>query len=197
MSRFLALSPHGGGGRPLRAPARPIPAPITHTSGRSRSSVAQTSSRFVSARMFTSAPPPRRSARSLTCAADSSPVTRRTRRSALSERRAMRSSVDLPIPGSPLTRTRLAGTSPPPSTRSSSVTPVGIRSASVASTSTRRSSGRPAGAVFPLGAAAIRSSTSVPQLPQAGHLPSHLPVVYPHSEQACWMAAAFAMGDPW
>jgi hypothetical protein len=27
-------------------------------------------------------------------------------------------------------------------------------------------------------------------------LPSHFPVVYPHSEQACWIAAAFAMGDP-
>ena len=57
----------------------------------------------------------------------------------------MSRSVDLPMPGSPETRTRLAGTSPPPRTRSSSATPVGIRSASEASTSTSRSSGRPAG----------------------------------------------------
>ena len=165
---------------------------MTQTSGRSRSSVAQTSSRFVSARMWTSAPPPRRSARSFTCAADSSPVTRRTLCSALSERSAMSKSVDLPIPGSPLTRTRLAGTRPPPRTRSSSATPVGIRSASPASTSTRRSSGRAAAAGPTFDTGATHSSSRVPQLPHAGQRPSHFPVVYPHSEQACWMAAAFA-----
>ena len=43
---------------------------------------------------------------------------------------AVRSSVDLPTPGSPPTSTSDAGTSPPPSTRSSSGTPVEIRAAS-------------------------------------------------------------------
>ena len=37
----------------------------------------------------------------------------------------MRRSVDFPIPGSPETSTSEAGTRPPPSTRSSSATPVG------------------------------------------------------------------------
>ena len=52
---------------------------ITHTSGSSRSSVAQTVSSWVSARISTFAAPPRRAARSLTWATDSSPVTRTTR----------------------------------------------------------------------------------------------------------------------
>ena len=43
--------------------------------------------------------------------------------------------------------------------------------------------------------ASARSSTSVPHSPHDGQRPSHFPVVYPHSEHACWRAA-FAMGDP-
>ncbi len=145
---------------------------------RSRSSVAETMSRSVSARMRTSPAPPRRSARSFTCAADSSPVTRATVRSALIARNAMSNSVDLPMPGSPLTRTSDAGTRPPPSTRSSSATPVGRRSASVASTSSSRSSGLDAAACagpLPLRDGAA-SSRSVPQPSQLGHRPSQRPV---------------------
>ena len=49
---------------------------MTHTSGRSASSVASTTSRSVSATTGTaSADPPSRSARSRICAADSSPDT--------------------------------------------------------------------------------------------------------------------------
>ena len=70
-----------------------------------------------------------------------------------------------------------AGTRPPPSTRSSSETPVEKRSASAASTSTRRRSGlaAPWPALGEIEAAA-RSSTSVLQPPHEGQRPSHLPV---------------------
>ena len=99
-----------------------------------------------------SRPPRRRRAApraGLTCATDSSPVTSSTRRSRLIARSADRSSVDFPTPGSPPTRTSEAGTRPPPSTRSSSPTPVGIRAVSSASTSTSRSGGRAAEAATP------------------------------------------------
>ena len=151
---------------------------ITQTSGRSRSSVAHTTSRFVSARISTCSAPPSRAARSLTCAVDSSPVTRRARRSREIAASAISSSVDFPTPGSPPTRTSEAGTSPPPSTRSSSGTPVGIRSASSTSTSASRSSGlRLAVARSRRGGA---SSASVPKLaaartaaePAAGRVPA-------------------------
>ena len=115
---------------------------ITQTSGRSRSSVAQTASSSVSARISTASVPPSRAARSFTWAVDSSPVTSSARRPAAEiAPSALSRSVDLPTPGSPPTSTRLAGTSPPPRTRSSSGTPVEIRFASSALTSTRRSSG--------------------------------------------------------
>ena len=115
---------------------------ITQTSGRSASSVASTVSSSVSARISTCSAPPRRSARSFTCAADSSPVTSSARRSFDISARAVSNSVDFPTPGSPPTSTSEAGTSPPPRTRSNSGTPVGIRAASSALTSTRRRSGR-------------------------------------------------------
>ncbi len=163
---------------------------ITQTSGRSRSSVAHTTSRFVSARISTCSAPPSRAARSFTCAVDSSPVTSRARRSREIAASAISSSVDFPTPGSPPTRTSEAGTSPPPSTRSSSGTPVGIRSASSTSTSARRSSGLASACPFAAGAAC---SASVPKLAQLGQRPSQRPVEYPHSEQEKCRAAAFAM----
>jgi hypothetical protein len=67
-----------------------------------------------------------------------------------------------------------------------------MRSAALASTSTSRSSGRGDAAATTFETDATRSSTRVPQLPHEGQRPSHFPVVYPHSEQACWTAAAFA-----
>ena len=68
------------------------------------------------------------------------PVTRSARRPEdAAAPSADRSNVDLPTPGSPPTSTSDAGTMPPPSTRSSSATPVRIRCASSAFTSARRS----------------------------------------------------------
>ena len=58
------------------------------------------------------AAPPSRSARSFTCAADSSPVTSSARRSREIDASAISSRVDLPTPGSPPTRTSDAGTMP-------------------------------------------------------------------------------------
>ena len=82
---------------------------------------------------------PSRMARRRTCAALSSPVTYRTVRAGSVPRAtpaaAWRSSVDLPTPGSPPSRTRDPGTSPPPRTRSSSAIPTGMRSAGGAPTS--------------------------------------------------------------
>ena len=165
---------------------------ITQTSGRSRSSVAQTVSSSVSARISTFPAPPRRAARSFTCAVDSSPVTSKARRSFEMAASAESSSVDLPTPGSPPTSTSEAGTSPPPSTRSSSGTPVESRSASSATTSTSRNGGRPAFAgEAPRGAGA--SAIIVPNSPQPGHFPSQRPDEVPHSVHTCWTAAGFAI----
>ncbi|CAB4993610.1 unannotated protein [freshwater metagenome] len=77
-----------------------------------------------------------RSARRRTCEADSSPLTYKTgiERDAVCAATA-RSSVDLPTPGSPATRIAAPGTKPPPSTRSSSETPVGFALAAERSTS--------------------------------------------------------------
>src|SRR5216117_322789 len=97
-------------------------------------------------------------------------------------RSAAKSSVDLPTPGSPPTRTSDAGTSPPPSTRSSSGTPVGMRSASSACTSAKRSKGF--GGAFAADDAERTSSTSVPNSPQPGHLPNQRPAEYPQSVHA-------------
>ena len=100
------------------------------------SSVAHTASSSVSARMSTASAPPSRAARSDTCAADSSPVTSSARRPlrAIAPSDVSRS-VDLPTPAHRRRGRREAGTSPPPSTRSSSGTAVVMRCASFAATS--------------------------------------------------------------
>ena len=114
---------------------------MTQTSGRSVSSVSHTVSSSVSARISTFAAPPRRSARSFTCATDSSPVISRTRRSRSSPA-ARRGAASTCRPRARRRRARATpGTMPPPRTRSSSGTPVGMRSASSTLTSTSRSSG--------------------------------------------------------
>ena len=79
---------------------------------------------------------PSRSARIRTSALDSSAVTSRHRapRSAMRPR-AWRSSVLLPIPGSPASSVTDPGTSPPSSTRSSSGSPVGRATAACMLTS--------------------------------------------------------------
>ena len=89
---------------------------------------------------------------------------------------AWRSSVDLPIPGSPPTRTREPGTSPPPRTRSSSAMPVARRGTSdspmsVSATGVAASVGtwglRPA-----RGVSRTTVSTRLFHAPQARHWPS-------------------------
>src|SRR5918992_1480878 len=132
-------------GAPLRAGSyRTCTESITHASGRSASSVASTASRSVSATIGTpSAPLPSRSARSFTCAADSSPDTYSTSRPAAARLpSAPVVSVDLPIPGNPPIRTSEPGTRPPPSTRSSSPMPVRRRWMAGASTSASRTGRR-------------------------------------------------------
>ncbi len=90
-------------------------------------------------------------------------------------------SVDLPMPGSPLTSTTEPGTMPPPSTRLSSLPSTGTRSrpseeigvsgwgAPLPSMGTK-----PRAALRPAGASTTCFSISVFHSPQSGHLPIHL-----------------------
>ena len=91
--------------------------------------------------------------------------------------------MDLPTPGSPASSTTAPGTRPPPSTRSSSSTPV-----------VRAVAWRPS--TWPMGSAAVETrpaavvrtagapySSTVPQAWHSGQRPSHLAVVQPHSVQ--------------
>ena len=124
---------------------------------------------------------PIRSARSRTWAADSSPVTYSARRPLRPACAATSSSsVDLPTPGSPASSTTAPGTRPPPSTRSSSGTPVrargGGRDVDLADGqrgATDRARPRP-------GAAAGRRAPTASTVPQAWHSPqrpTHLAAV--------------------
>ena len=147
------------------------------------------SSRQVSFRSSMELPPsPSRAQRSLTCEQLSSAETYST--FCVLERCAATSvrSVLLPMPGSPPTSTREPGTMPPPSTTSSSEMPEGMR-AKRSSRTSFRGTGRAKlpersrfAAFCGAGDSAI-SSTSVPNLPQPGHLPSHCGLCAPHSEQ--------------
>ena len=94
--------------------------------------------------------------------------------------------VDLPIPGSPPTRIALPGTSPPPSTRSSSSIPEGVRggggssAASPLSATTRpRWAPRPRPGPWLSGA----SSTIEFHSPQASQRPDHLRCAAPQAVQ--------------
>ena len=115
-----------------------------------------------------------RFARSLIWARDSSPDTYSTCFSAESRWHTCRRSVDFPIPGSPPTRTREPGTIPPPSTRSSSSSPVISLTWSSVRTSDRARTCASfrvfTAAVF---AVVIISSANVFHSLQAGHCPSH------------------------
>ena len=134
-----------------------------------------------------------RSARILTCAADSSPQTSSAGRPAATLSSTCSRSVDLPMPGSPPTSTSEPGTMPPPSTRSSSSMPLENRSVADETTSDRRTGpvAVPPPAPSPLfaprprrlGAAATTSSTNESQAPQSGQWPSHLASRRPHSPQ--------------
>ena len=94
---------------------------------------------------------------------------------------AASSRVDFPTPGSPPTSTSEAGTSPPPSTRSSSETPVEILAGLLRRTSSRSTGFAAEGATTE--SEPCSSSTSVPKAPQPGHFPSQRPDVVPHSVQ--------------
>src|SRR5438045_3990325 len=98
---------------------------------------------------------------------------------------ACMSSVDLPIPGSPPTRTTDPGTMPPPRTKSNSARPVFQRSRADGFRSVRRIGGWPV--ETPLTAEPpdrpTASSTSAFHAPQASHLPPHLGWSAPHSVQ--------------
>ena len=78
-----------------------------------------------------------------------------------------------------------AGDEPPPSTRSSSGTPVGMRSPSFAETSPRGIGVAARAEPAPL-LEASSSSASVPNAPQPGHLPSQRGLAVPHSVHTCW-----------
>ena len=88
----------------------------------------------------------------------------------------------MPTPGSPASRIAAPGTSPPPSTRSSSGTPL-VRNRD-ASTETS-----PMGTAAEVtGAAAVRivgaaASATDPHAWHSPHRPAHLPVSQPHSLQ--------------
>ena len=107
-----------------------------------------------------------------------------------------KSSVDLPMPGSPATSVTDPGTMPPPSTRSNSENPVAIRETfsvpiSVIGLASDAVTGcgcvrdvRPGAAVrTPADGRASWNSSIVPHWPHSGHRPSHFGPLQPHSEQ--------------
>ena len=145
---------------------------------------------------------PRRAPRKATCASDSSPLTYSTRWLCDISASACSSSVDLPMPGSPPISTTEPGTMPPPSTRSNSANPVGSRGTVSTGTSDSRaidevSASMPAaGRRPPASFFGSRNSSSVFQAWQAGHCPSHLAVVLPHSRQTNWVLAVAMFRPP-
>ena len=171
----------------------------TQTSGASAAIVAQTASRLVSASTPTPATAPSRSARRRTWAGDSSPAISSTRARPASFASSAAVRLDLPMPGSPASRTIEPGTSPPPSTRSSSPMPVRRRfacsSGTSASGTTRPASAGAAARPAPL-ACGARSSASVDQASQPGHWPSQRGSLRPHSLQTKTVLGGRAMDAP-
>ncbi len=123
----------------------------TIASGAIWAAASSTTSRSVShSSSSDSGTAPRREARRRICVSLSSPVTYRMRwPSRASAMASCSSSVLLPMPGSPPTSSSEPGTSPPPSTRSSSRMPVRVRSAD--STSTCASGRAPSPRTAPAG----------------------------------------------
>src|SRR5690348_3379426 len=129
--------------------------------------------------------------RSLICCADSSPEAYRTR--VVLDRRDATSSinVDLPTPGSPPSRMSAPATTPPPSTRSNSAIPVGVRGTSAPAISSKAigAESHERGRSSPLLVVAARSSTSELQALHDGQRPIHFGEIYPHCWQAYWVLA--------
>jgi hypothetical protein len=132
-----------------------------------------------------------RSARSRTWLVDSSPETTRAGSVAPCAQRCATSSssVDLPTPGSPASRITAPGTRPPPSTRSSSPTPVGRARAASAlmvaigragCTGARGLTARTAAGT----AAAPAASITEFHPPHSGHRPTHLGGRYPQTSHS-------------
>ena len=100
---------------------------------------------------------------------------------------AIDASVLLPIPGAPPSSTSEPGTSPPPSTRSSSPIPVSsraLRSALIARSGIGFAAGPDARGPAPPRAGFAARASSVFQAPQPGHWPVQASAVLPHSVQA-------------
>ena len=104
-----------------------------------------------------------------------------------------KSSVDLPMPGGPNNRVTEPATTPPPMTRSSSLTPVGVGAADVADTSASETASSPrttAPRPLPVGPPWRRAHTlvataaSVFHSPQAGQRPTHRNEVVPHASHS-------------
>jgi hypothetical protein len=96
----------------------------------------------------------------------------------------------LPTPGSPASSTAAPGTSPPPSTRSSSGTPLLRARESSIGTWPIGTAGEVTGPAWvrPFGAPA---SATLPQVWHSPHRPTHLAVSQPHSEQR-WLGRVLA-----
>src|SRR5579875_1163295 len=128
-----------------------------------------------------------RSARIRICPRDSWPDTYNARRPDCAHWWATCSSnVDLPTPGSPASNVTEPGTTPPPSTRSSSSTPVGQCRAlrgSIELIGTAAEAGATERRALPLTADSIATSSTVPQVPHSAQRPTHLAVTWWHSEQ--------------
>ena len=91
--------------------------------------------------------------------------------------------MDLPMPGSPATRTTAPGTSPPPRTRSSSLTPVLRAVACWTSTWPIRRAGWDTEVAAVVRIVGTPTSATEPQVWHSPHRPTHLTVVQPHSAQ--------------
>ena len=92
------------------------------------------------------------------------------------------------MPGSPPISTTAPGTMPPPSTRSSSDRPVGMRAVSSSATWSSRctpalAATSPAAAARPLALGVARPSTRLFQAPHSPHWPCHFGYSAPHSWQ--------------
>src|SRR5690606_35014641 len=126
---------------------------------------------------------PRRAARRATCCTDSSAHTYSTLPCSCAKLwLACRSRVDFPMPGSPPISTTDPGTTPPPSTRSSSAMPVRLRLSREGSTSLSRRTAARAASSGVGGAGA--SGTRLFHAWHDGQRPSHRGDSYPH----CWQA---------
>ncbi len=117
---------------------------------------------------------PRRAARTLTCVSDSSAEASSTSEPAAArDERTWKSRVDLPMPGGPKTSVTEPATTPPPSTRSSSPTPVGSGFAPSVDTAHSATGGARGTAPAPDRARALGGAeANVFHSPQLGHRPT-------------------------